>query len=86
MKPSIISLELPAHLDAFVKEEADDADLSVQAWLLRELQLYYMQRQQTSAFFVEHAQAGKAEAWEEIMAQVPNVPPMPGDELHEHSR
>ncbi len=80
MKPSIISLELPAHLDAFVKEEADDADLSVQAWLLRELEFYYTHRQQTSASFAERAQAGKAEAWQDILAQVPNVPPMPGDD------
>ncbi len=78
---SSITLNLPAALLAFVKEEAEKFDLSVEEWLTRELDVQRKLQQETRVFFAERAQGADHEGWQAIMAKVPNAPPMPGDEL-----
>ena len=81
MGPAVVSIALPAQLASFVKEQADEFGMSIEQWLLRELEIDYKLQQETNEFFAARAKGVSHERWEEIMAQVPNVSPMPGDEL-----
>ncbi len=81
MNSSAITLNRPATLLAFVNEEAKKFDLSVEEWLLHELEVQRKLQQNTNEFFAARVKRADHEAWQAIMAQVPNVPPRPGDEL-----
>ncbi len=78
-----ITVELPASVMAYVERQASEFGISIEAWLVRELELQRKLQDETDAFFTDRMKRAVPGSWRGALAQIPNGPPMPGDEVPE---
>ncbi|MBD2326718.1 CopG family transcriptional regulator [Alkalinema sp. FACHB-956] len=77
---SVYSLELPNELLAQVQQLAAEKQLSLEQWMLLAIS-EKVKAEQSFAVMRAYASRANDAAFEAVMAKVPDVPPMVGDEL-----
>jgi hypothetical protein len=77
---SSYSLQLPNDLMEVVQRLAVEKQLSLQEWLLATIE-EKVDNEQSLKMLQSYAARVDEAAFDAVMAKVPDVPPMPGDEL-----
>ena len=78
----MIQIELPEEIRAPVRREAEEAGISIEEMVTRYVR-ERIEAQRQIAELRRRAERGKTVSLREVLDQVPDVPPMPGDELPE---
>jgi hypothetical protein len=81
MNSAHISLDLSSSAFAYVSSEAERSGTTVEQWLQEDLERRSILHKQTEQFFEMRRARAIPGAFERVMQAVPDVPPMPGDEL-----
>ena len=79
---SSYSLELPIELVNEAKKIASDRNVEWEKWLVSAIQ-ERIQSEHSFEIIRSYADRFDAEAVAAVLAKVPDVPPMPGDELYQ---
>jgi hypothetical protein len=77
------TISVPPDLFSDISEEASRAGLDAQQWVTELLARTVKLKHETEAYFRERAARASGRSIRGILSDVPNVPPMPGDELPE---
>ncbi len=76
-------ITVPEELFTEISEEANRTGLDAQQWVTKLLMRHVELKRETEAYFRERASRASGRSLSEMIAQAPDVPPMPGDELPE---
>jgi metal-responsive CopG/Arc/MetJ family transcriptional regulator len=77
----VVSVELDDHLYEKISEAVQASGGSVEGFVRQAACWWLMSYLQESGWLEQRAARGSREAFERALAQVPHVPPDPGDEL-----
>ena len=77
---SSYSLNLSSDLLEEVQQLAEEDRLSLDQWLLSAI-AQKIEAERTRKLFQSYAEKANVEKFNEILARVPDMPPIPGDEL-----
>jgi hypothetical protein len=77
---SLYSLELPTELLEEIQKVAQSSQLSIEQWFLGAIE-QRLETEKTKNLFQKYAQKADFDRFDQILARVPDVDPIPGDEL-----
>jgi predicted transcriptional regulator len=77
---SSYSLNLPNELLEEIQQVAQASQLSMDQWVLNAI-AQKLESEKTQQLFQRYAQQADFERFDQILARVPDVEPIPGDEL-----
>ncbi len=79
-----IQVEIPDSIHRQAERLSTDANVSINQFILTSISNEII-REETADFFRDAAQHYNAEAFENALSAVPDVPPMSGDEIEENT-
>jgi len=81
MSKSTYPLKLPTSLKDAAQRLAKQDGVSLNQWIATAVAQKVGAVETAAEFFAERAKRGSLQRFDELMRRVPDVPPMPGDEI-----
>ena len=76
-----LTIHLPDPVFSYVQEQANRLGTSIEAWLVRELELQKRMQDHAEAIFDTAPKPADPNTWKDMLKRLPAAPPMAGDEL-----
>jgi hypothetical protein len=74
------ALELPIELQEQVRSSMQTSQLSLEEWMIGAI-AQKLEKEKTRQVFARYAEKADFDRFDQILARVPDVDPVPGDEL-----